>query len=169
MLPCNSGGHTAYQDTLVSELLKFYPDSFSISKDSWHTVIEFWYLDLSLTDSLMADSYSKFGPEPRLPSCMLRSYLLSIKFGFSIDRWADLLKEFLSTLFLAGFPSETLQASVLSMIFAHDYGIPTLNTFLHSFVFLKVSLRRVMKKGIKLRSIPKLCPLDCFIFYNAFQ
>ena len=40
----------------------------------------FWNLDLSETDVILADKYSKFGPTPRTPSCMQRSYLLSIDF-----------------------------------------------------------------------------------------
>ena len=35
MLPVNIGGHSAYQDTFVSEFLKFYPDPFSLSKSTW--------------------------------------------------------------------------------------------------------------------------------------
>jgi len=104
MLHFSSGGHSAYQDTFVSDFLKFYPDPFSISKDSWKVIIEFWHLDLSLTDQLMAERYSKFGPAPRLPSCMLRSYLLSIKFKItSITRWAALLKENPLFALLSGF------------------------------------------------------------------
>ena len=76
MLPTNPGGHAAYQDTFVSEFLKFYPDPFAISKSTWNYILQFWYLDLSQTDSIMQDSYSVFGPKPWLPSCMLRSYLL---------------------------------------------------------------------------------------------
>ena len=88
MLPVYSGGHTAYQDTFVSDFLKFYPDPFSLAKSTWNVIIEFWHLDLSLTDQLMADSYSRRGPQPRLPSSMLRSYLLSLKFKVtSITRW----------------------------------------------------------------------------------
>ena len=79
MLPTNPGGHSAYQDTFVSDFLKFYPDPFVLSKDTWDYIIQFWYLDLSLTDSIMQECYSVFGPEPRLPSCMLRSYLLALK------------------------------------------------------------------------------------------
>lgn len=70
MLPCNPGGHAAYQDTFVSDFLKFYPDPFVLSKDTWDYIVQFWYLDLSLTDSVMQECYSVFGPEPRLPSCM---------------------------------------------------------------------------------------------------
>lgn len=32
MLPLFSGGHAAYQDTLVSQFLKFYPEPFSITR-----------------------------------------------------------------------------------------------------------------------------------------
>ena len=41
----------------------------------------------------MADKYSKFGPAPRTPSCMQRSYLLSIDFKVSsLTDWAAQLK-----------------------------------------------------------------------------
>ena len=104
MLPCIIGGHAAYQDFVLSQIFHFYPDPFSISKDSWETIIEFWHLDLSDTDSLMMNRYSRLGPEPRLPSCMLRSYLLSIKFKItSITRWAALLKENTLYAILCGF------------------------------------------------------------------
>ena len=104
MVPVTSGGHAAYQDTFVSAFLKFYPHPFSLSRETWETIIEFWHLDLSLTDQLMADRYSKLGPKPRLPSCMLRSYLLSIKFKItSITRWVALLKENPLYAVLSGF------------------------------------------------------------------
>ena len=83
MLPCNIGGHSAYQDFVLTQIFHFYPDLFALSKDTWKIIIEFWHLDLSLTDTLMMDRYSKQGLAPRLPSCMLHSYLLSIKFKVS--------------------------------------------------------------------------------------
>lgn len=55
MLPVNIGGHSAYQDTFVSEVLKFYPDPFSLPKSTWDYIVQFWYLDLSMTDSIMQD------------------------------------------------------------------------------------------------------------------
>lgn len=79
MLPVNIGGHSAYQDTFVSDFLKFYPDPFALSKSTWDYIVQFWYLDLSMTDSILQHCYSIFGPEPRLPSCMQRSYLLALK------------------------------------------------------------------------------------------
>ena len=77
MLPVTSGGHATYQNTFVSDFLKLYPNPFSISKDNWEVIIEFWYLDLSLMDQLMADRYSKHSPKSRLPSCILRSIYYS--------------------------------------------------------------------------------------------
>ena len=104
MLPYNPGGHTAYQDTFVSEFLKFYPDPFSLPKSTWDFIIRFWYLDLSLTDSIMQECYSVFGPEPRLPSCMLRSYLLALKLKVtSITLWCRMLRETPLYAILSGF------------------------------------------------------------------
>ncbi len=75
MLPVISGGHFAYQDTFVSDFLASYPDPFALSKSTWKIITKFWYLDLSLTDSLLIDTYSKFGPSPRQPSWLIpRSY-----------------------------------------------------------------------------------------------
>ena len=83
MLPCNPGGHAAYQDTFLSHFLNFYPDPFTLPKSTWYYIVQFWYLDLSLTDSIMQDCYSVLGPEPRLPSCMPCSYLLALKLKVS--------------------------------------------------------------------------------------
>ncbi len=81
MLPCNSGGHAAFQDTFVSQFLKFYPDPFVLPKSTWDYIVQFWYLDLSKTDSIMQECYSVFGPEPRLSSSMA-SKLLPL-----LERW----------------------------------------------------------------------------------
>lgn len=39
MLPCNPGGHTAYQDSFVSQFLRLYPDPFALSKDTWDYIV----------------------------------------------------------------------------------------------------------------------------------
>ena len=92
MLPANPGGHAAYQDTFVSDFLIFYPDPFVLPKSIWDYIVQFWYLDLSQTGSIIQDSYSVFGPEPRLPSCMLRSCLLALKLKVtSITVWCRML------------------------------------------------------------------------------
>ena len=51
-----------------------------LARSTWDIIERFWNLDLSFTDTFMADKYSKFGPAPQTPSCMQRSYLLSIDF-----------------------------------------------------------------------------------------
>ncbi len=68
MLPNISGGHTAYQNKFLSDFVTLYPDPYSLSKDTWDIIIEFYHLDLSLTDEFMRERYSLRGPEPRLPS-----------------------------------------------------------------------------------------------------
>ncbi len=105
MLPCNPGGHAAYQDTFVSEFLKFYPDPFALPKGTWDYIVQFWYLDLFQTDSIMQECYSVFDPQPRLPSCMLHSYLLALKLKVtSITVWCRMLKETPLYAILSGFP-----------------------------------------------------------------
>lgn len=117
MLPCNLGGHAAYQDTFVSDFLTFYPDPFALPKGTWDYIVQFWYLDLSQTDSIMQECYSVFGPEPRLPSCMLRSYLLALKLKVtSITVWCRMLRETPLYAILSGFHFGVLPVSGLFMI-----------------------------------------------------
>ena len=77
MKPVNIGGHPAYQDRVLTQLHKYYPDAdTSFDTSTWEVMEQFWSLDLSPVDQIMQDRYSVFGPEPRLPSDMMRSYLL---------------------------------------------------------------------------------------------
>ena len=93
MLPVNSGGHTAYQTFVLENLRKYYPDPTIFAKSTWDIIERFWNLDLSYTDELLRSKYSVFGPKPRTPSCMQRSYLLSIDFKVhSLTDWAAQLK-----------------------------------------------------------------------------
>ena len=93
MLPVNSGGHTAYQTFVLENLRKYYPGSHCFAKSTWDIIERFWNLDLSYTDELLRSKYSVFGPKPRTPSCMQRSYLLSIDFKVhSLTDWAAQLK-----------------------------------------------------------------------------
>ena len=102
MLPVNCGSHADYQNFVVTNLRKYYPNPNAISHSTWDIIERFWTLDLSYTDELMRDKYSKFGPAPRIPSCMQRSYLLSIDFKVtSITDWALNLKSILCTQYSA--------------------------------------------------------------------
>jgi len=93
--PVNSGGHSAYQNLVLTQLRKYYPDAAkSLSASTWSVMEKFWNLDLTEVDTLMRDRYSSFGPAPRLPSDMLRSILLSIECKeTSYTAWAADLKE----------------------------------------------------------------------------
>lgn len=93
LLPVNCGSHADYQNFVVKNLRKYYPDPNALTRSTWDIIERFWHLDLSDTNVLLADKYSKFGPAPRIPSCMQRSYLLSIDFKVSsITEWAAQLK-----------------------------------------------------------------------------
>ena len=93
MLPVNCGSHADYQNFVVTNLRKYYPNPNALAHSTWDIIERFWNLDLSFTDTFMADKYSKFGPAPRTPSSMQRSYLLSIDFKVtSITEWAAQLK-----------------------------------------------------------------------------
>lgn len=78
MLPVNPGGHAAYQNFVVTNLRKYYPNPNAFSRVTWDIIKRFWNLDLSYTDELLRSKYSVFGPKPRTPSCMQHSYLLFV-------------------------------------------------------------------------------------------
>ena len=105
MLPVYSPeSHSLYQDFFISNFLLYYPDPFSISRQTWKIIVQFWHLDLSQTTSILLGSYSKFGPAPRDPISMLRSYLLSIKLKItSITDWVSRLKECPLYAIISGF------------------------------------------------------------------
>lgn len=93
MLPVNCGSHTDYQNFVVENLRKYYPNPNSIARSTWDIIDRFWNLDLSYTDVKLKNKYSVFGPVPRTPSCMHRSYLLSLDFKVtSLTEWASQLK-----------------------------------------------------------------------------
>ena len=105
MKPVNIGRHAAYQKHVLEQLCKYYPNALaSFDSATWDIMEQFWSLDLSPVDDLMQDRYSVFGPEPRLPSNMLRSYLLSIKCKItSTTAWASDLKQNYLHAILSGF------------------------------------------------------------------
>ena len=93
MLPSNPGGHSAYQKFVLDSFREYYPDYDSLPLSSRTIIEHFWHLDLSLVDEQMKHKYSIFGPEPRLPSCMLRSMLVALEFKvISYTDWAAQLK-----------------------------------------------------------------------------
>ena len=63
MLPVNCGSHADYQDFVVTHLCKYYPDPDALARSTWDIIERFWNLDLSFTDTFMADKYSKFAKD----------------------------------------------------------------------------------------------------------
>ena len=92
MLPVYSPeSHSLYQEFFISNFLLYHPNPFSISRQTWKIIVQFWHLNLSLTTNILLDSYSKFVPAPRDPVSMLCSFLLSIKLKItSITDWGPL-------------------------------------------------------------------------------
>ena len=105
MKPINIGGHSAYQERVLTQLRKYYPNAAtSLASSTWLILDKFWNLDLSKIDNLMQDRYSVFGPEPRLPSDMLRAILVSVEFKItSYTRLASDLKENYLHAIISGF------------------------------------------------------------------
>ena len=69
---------------------------FLLSKSTRDYIVQFWFLDLSMTDSIIQGYYSIFKLELRFPSCMLRSYLLVLKLKVtSITVRCRMLRDFL--------------------------------------------------------------------------
>lgn len=95
MKPVSIGGHSTYQNRVLTQLRKYYPDAAnSLSSSAWQILNKFRNLDLSAVDTLMQNRYSAFGHEPRLPSDMLRAILVSVEFKItSYTRFAADLKE----------------------------------------------------------------------------
>ena len=105
MKPINIGGHAAYQNRVLEQLCKYYPNATdSLLASTWETMEKFWNLDLSEIDSIMQNRYSDFGPKPRFPSDLFRSSLLSVEFKVtSYTKWAADLKENHLHAILSGF------------------------------------------------------------------
>ena len=105
MKPFNLGGHTAYKNRVNAQLYMYYPNAESVfDSPTWTLINQFLDLDLTSIDAIMRDRYSVFGPKPRLPSDMLRSYLLSIKLKItSLTAWSSALKQTPLYAILSGF------------------------------------------------------------------
>ena len=46
MLPVNCGSHSDYQNFVVENLRKYYPNPDSIARSTWDIIDRFWNLDL---------------------------------------------------------------------------------------------------------------------------
>lgn len=157
MLPVNCGSHTDYQNFVLKNLRKYYPDPASISRSTWDIIDRFWNLDLSYTDEKLRDRYSVFGPRPRTPSCMQRSYLLSLDFKVtSLTEWTAQLKINPLYAILSGFefgdtPGVGTFYDFLSRVW--DSQEDNLNPHIHP---VKASVKKPSAKGAKAKPVEKV-------------
>ena len=163
MLPVNCGSHSDYQNFVVENLRKYYPDPDAISRATWDIIDRFWNLDLSFTDQMMKSKYSKYGPAPRTPSCMQRSYLLSIDFKVtSITEWVAQLKINPLYAILSGFDvGNTPGVGTFYDFFSRlwDSEDNNLNPHLHK---LKTPVKKPKKKGYKADPVDKITVDELF-------
>ena len=90
MKPDVTSTHADFQAHVLNYLREYHPGLKGLSQSKSELIAKFYALDLSAVDHIMADRYSVFGPRPRSPACMLRSYLLSLELGVhSITAWVD--------------------------------------------------------------------------------
>ena len=157
MLPVNCSSHADYQNFVVKNLRKYYPDPDTITRSTWDIIERFWTLDLSYTDELMRDKYSKFGPVPRTPSCMQRSYLLSIDFKVtSITDWVVQLKINPLYSILSGFEVDNTPGIGTFYDFFYrlwDSDDNNLSPQIHP---IKATLKKPKSKGAKAASAEKV-------------
>lgn len=157
MLPVNSGSHPAYQDFVLENLCKYYPNPDSIARSTWNIIERFWNLVLSFMDEFMRDKYSVFGPKPRTPSCMQCSYLLSIDFKVSsLTDWSAQLKINPLYAILSGFefgdtPGVGTFYDFLNRMWDSDDS--QLSSHIHP---LKVKVKKPKNKGAKADSVEKI-------------
>lgn len=156
MLPVTSGRHSAYQDFVVTNLRKYYLNPNALARSTWDIIERFWLLDLSYTDEHLRCKYSIYGPKPRTPSCMHRSYLLSLDFKVtSLTDWATQLKINPLYAILSGFeigdtPGVGTFYDFLNRLW--DSEDNNLSPHLHP---LKLSVKKPGKKGTKANSVEK--------------
>lgn len=88
LLPCNPDSHVVYPNTFVSDFLKFYPELFALPKSTWNYIVQFWYLDLSPTDSIIQECILSL-PLNQDPFLHARSYLKNLADLSKKETWLN--------------------------------------------------------------------------------
>lgn len=167
MLPNISGGHTAYQNFVVENLRKYYPNPNKITRSTWDIIDRFWRLDLSYIDSKLIDTYSKCGPTPRTPSDLHRSYLLSLDFKVTgITDWVAQLRINPLYAILSGFEVDNTPGIGTFYDFINrlwNCENPNLSEHVHP---PKAKIKNPTKDGAKAKPIDKTTVEDLFRKYE---
>lgn len=116
----------------------------------------------------MQDRYSSFSPVPRLPSDMLRSVLLSVKFKItSYTKWASDLKENHLHAILSGFQvGAHLQVSVPFMTSFPDCGSQTKTISPSPFIHLRKKPQKSKGNEQKAPPVEKVTVKDLFLQFE---
>lgn len=104
--------HEVYQDFVIEQLERHYSGTgiLSLVDKDWLLISKLWITDLSAISSILQDYYSLKGPAPRVPSAMLRSYLVCLFTNpeKSITDWVDELHRVPLYAIFSGFePGDT--------------------------------------------------------------
>lgn len=100
--------HAEYKE-FVLQNFREHPACASLRQKDLDAYIRFANLDLTPADKIMRDCYSKYGPNPRMPSDMLRSLLLCIfRRVSSLTKWAEELKTQPSLAIISGFEPDNV-------------------------------------------------------------
>lgn len=84
--------HEEYQQFVLEQLSLNYSGPLLVLRNSdWPLIAKLWITDLSPLTSLLIDSYSNKGPEPRDPASMLRAFLcfLMTKPEIGLTAWVE--------------------------------------------------------------------------------
>ena len=153
MLPIYPGGHMAYQNFVVEQLRNHYANPAELPDRLLDIAECFWEKNLTGIDTLMQECYSRFGPKPRPPSCMLRSVLLSIALGVpSYTKWVEQMKTVPAYAILSGFKfGDTPGIGTFANFFSRLWQLDTSNIQPHE----QPPKRKVKKpkKGEKAESV----------------
>lgn len=60
MLPVNSGGHAAYQNFVIENLRKYYPDPCAIPRSTWNIIERFFCPCITVNPLLMSFHIHRF-------------------------------------------------------------------------------------------------------------
>ena len=148
MLPTTTS-HESYQQFVLDQLrIHFNSGILSIVPKDWLLIAKLWITDLSATSSFLTPQYSKFGPRPTDPACLLRSYLLLLltRKSLSITHWVDELRRVPLYAILSGFePNHTPGVGTFYDFFARLWNHSAPNYKHHE----KLKKRKAKKKGKK--------------------
>jgi len=119
--------------------------------------LRFRDLDLSAVDRIMQDRYSNRGPEPRQPSCMLRSLLLMIEMKVvSITHWVETLHTSRFFAILSGFqPWDVPGVGTFYDFIDRLWNLATPNFSPHVKPPVRKKVKKPKDKGQKAASIDK--------------